>query len=136
MATRSHLIKTSVLLASAAGGVALLASPASAHTAPHNKPGNASPTVTCGPSAPDRDPGTAHTVNQESGFSGPAMRTGPGGNCTLLTRVPWGNTVSLACYRSGDSVNGVTTWSAVHYGQYFGWISDYYLSGRGSNYAC
>ncbi len=92
--------------------------------------------VTCGPSAPDYDPYSAQAVNQVSGYSGPAMRTGPGGNCQLLTRVPWGNWVSLNCYRFGDTVNGVSTWSAVHYGGYFGWVSDYYLSGRGSNYAC
>ncbi len=92
--------------------------------------------VTCGPSAPDYDGGTAQAVNPVSGYSGPAMRTGPGTNCQLLTRVPWYNWVSLNCYRFGDTVNGVSTWSAVHYGGYFGWVSDYYLSGRGSNYAC
>jgi hypothetical protein len=134
---KRSLAKTSILLAVTAAGSTLLASPASAHSATHSKSRSAAPAaVTCGPSAPDRDPGTAYTTNYESGFSGPAMRTGPGGNCTLLTRVPWGNTVSLNCWRIGDTVNGVSTWSAVHYGGYFGWISDYYLSGRGSNYAC
>lgn len=136
---KRSLTKTSILLAVTAVGSTLLASPASAHSATYNKPRSAVPapaSVTCGPSAPDYDPGTATTVNQVPGFTGPAMRTGPGGNCTLLTRVPWGNSVALNCWRFGDTVNGVSTWSAVHYGQYFGWISDYYLSGRGSNYYC
>lgn len=64
------------------------------------------------------------------------MRTGPGDNCNLIVRVPWTAWGDLNCFRYGQTVNGVTTWSAVHYAQYFGWISDYYLSGRGSNFIC
>jgi hypothetical protein len=92
--------------------------------------------VTCGPSAPDRDSGVSVVRNPESGFSGPAMRTGPGTNCGLLTRPPWGSTVSLNCYRFGDTYKGYSTWTAVHYGNYFGWINDYFLSGDGSFQAC
>lgn len=92
--------------------------------------------VTCGPSAPDRDPYAAQIINPVSGYPGPAMRTGPGLNCTLLVRPPWGAWVPMNCYRFGDTANGVSTWTAVHYAGYFGWVNDYYLSGRGSNYAC
>lgn len=95
--------------------------------------------VPCGPSAPDKDPTTATTVNPVAGYVGPAMRTGPGLNCPILAsgaRPPWGSVVHLNCYRTGDTIEGVRTWSAVHWGGYFGWISDYHLYGRGSNYPC
>ena len=65
-----------------------------------------------------------------------ALRTGPGSNCNLIVRVPWSAWVDLNCYRLGESVHGFTTWSAVHYAQYFGWISDYHLSGGGTNRPC
>lgn len=97
----------------------------------------ASAAVTCGPSAPDRDTGTALVINRDPAFpTGVAMRTGPGANCSLIVRVPWGAQVDLNCYRLGDSVNGFTTWSAVRYAQHFGWISDAYLSGGGTNRSC
>jgi hypothetical protein len=93
--------------------------------------------VPCGPSAPDRDPGSAQVVNPVSGYPGPAMRTGPGLNCGILIRPPWGAVVPMNCYRVGDTGAGdVRTWTAVHYGGHFGWVNDYYLSDRGSNYAC
>jgi hypothetical protein len=92
--------------------------------------------VTCGPSAPDRDSSTSQVINQEPGFSGPAMRTGPGTNCPILIRVPWGTVVPLNCFRSGDTVNGISTWSAAHYAGKFGWVSDYYLSHLGSFSPC
>ncbi len=76
-------------------------------------------------------------INRNPAFpTGVAMRTGPGSNCDLIVRVPWTAWVDLNCYRAGETVNSVTTWSAVRYAQYFGWISDYYLSGRGSGYRC
>jgi hypothetical protein len=69
------------------------------------------------------------------------MRTGPWSYCDVLTRVPWGHLVTLDCFvYGGQSVNGVTTWRHVRYGNggplYSGWISDYHLSGRGSNFNC
>jgi hypothetical protein len=90
----------------------------------------------CGRSAPDRDPGYEAAINPVPGYSGPAMRTGPDTDCQLLTRIPWGTVVPLNCYRFGDTVNGVSTWTAVHYNGYFGWVSDYHLSHYGSSYAC
>jgi len=113
----------------ATGGVSIAgASPASA-------------AVTCGPSAPDRDPNDVQIVNREASQpTGVAMRTGPGTNCGLIVRVPWGAWGDLNCYRLGESVHGYTTWSAVHYAQYFGWINDYYLRERdgqkGSTHGC
>lgn len=112
-----------VAMLAAAGVSAATASPATAE-------------VPCGPAAPDRDSGSAQVVNPVSGYVGPAMRTGPGFNCDILVRPPWGAVVPMNCYRPGDTVNGVSTWTAVHYGNYFGWVSDYHLSGRGSNYRC
>lgn len=127
--------RAGIALSVTTAALAMITLPANASST-HHKPRSAAPAVTCGPSAPDLDGHTATTAHTDSGFSGPAMRAGPGGNCALLTRVPWGDTVSLNCYRSGDHVGDATTWSAVHYRQYFGWISDYYLSGYGSNFAC
>jgi hypothetical protein len=128
---RTHLKKFGVALAvvvmTAIGTSISTASPAAAVTAP---------AVTCGPSAPDRDPNNAQIINRDPAFSGPAMRTGPGTNCSLIVRVPWSAFVDLACFRSGDTVNGITTWSAAHYAGHFGWISDFYLSGDGSFFAC
>ena len=80
--------------------------------------------------------GMAEVINPVSGYSGPAMRTGPGHNCTVLIRPAWGAWLPMNCYRYGDSVNGVSTWTAVHYGGHFGWVSDYHLSGNGSIYPC
>ncbi len=96
----------------------------------------ASASVTCGPTAPDEDPWSANVINRISGYPGPAMRTGPGFNCLLLVRPPWGALIPMNCYRHGDTVNGVSTWTAVHYGGYFGWVSDYHLSERGSGFPC
>ncbi|MGW7546794.1 hypothetical protein ACWGKQ_37710 [Streptomyces sp. NPDC054770] len=112
-------------IALATGGISLAtASPAAA-------------AVTCGPTAPDKDTGTAQVINRDPAYpTGVAMRTGPGSNCSLIVRVPWSAWVDLNCYRIGQSVNGYTTWSAVHYAQYFGWISDAYLSGAGTNKPC
>lgn len=110
-------------LLAVAGGLVATGSPASAD-------------VTCGPPAPDKDHYMAEVINPVSGFRGPAMRTGPGHNCTVLIRPAWGAFVPMNCYRYGDSVNGVSTWTAVHYGGHFGWISDYHLSGNGSIYPC
>ncbi|NGY65875.1 hypothetical protein G7043_44010 [Lentzea sp. NEAU-D13] len=93
--------------------------------------------VPCGPSAPDKDTRIAQTVNKDPRFPlGVQMRTGPGLNCDPIVRVPWEAWVDLNCFRRGDSVNGVTTWSAVRFAQHFGWISDYHLSGQGSNFNC
>lgn len=124
---RTHLHKlgrglAAVLLATA--GVSIITtSPASA--------------VACGPSAPDLDNRTAQVIRPVSGFpTGVAMRTGPGSNCGLIVRVPWSAWVDLNCFRHGESVNGLDTWSAVHYAQYFGWISDYHLSGTGAAFIC
>jgi hypothetical protein len=89
----------------------------------------------------DRDPGSEQVVNRVSGFSGIALKDGPQPYCDVLTRVPWGHWVALDCYVTNEqNVNGVTSWSHVRYGNggpvYEGWISDYHLSNRGSNYAC
>ena len=89
----------------------------------------------------DKDPGSSQVIHPVSGFSGIAMRTGPQGYCDLVTRVPWGHWVTLDCFvHDGQPVNGVTTWSHVHYSNggpvYSGWISDYYLSGLGSGFNC
>lgn len=93
--------------------------------------------VPCGPSAPDKDTRIAQTVNRVPSVPlGVWMRTGPGLNCSGIVQVPWGAWVDLNCFRRGDSVNGVTTWSAVRFAQYFGWISDYHLSGQGSSFNC
>ncbi|GAB4054985.1 hypothetical protein GCM10028775_47700 [Catellatospora paridis] len=110
-----------VLLAIAGGLIA--ASPASA-------------SVTCGPPAPDYDAGWTQVINPVSGYSGPSMRTGPGHNCTILTRPPWGAWIDMNCFRYGDSVNGVSTWTAVRWNGYFGWVSDYHLSDYGSMEPC
>ncbi len=105
------------------GGLVATASPASA-------------SVTCGPPAPDYDAASSQVINAVSGYTGPAMRTGPGHNCSILVRPPWGAWLPMNCFRYGDSVNGVATWTAVHYGGYFGWVSDYHLSGYGSTKLC
>lgn len=97
---------------------------------------DATTAVTCGPGAPDLDPDSSVVINPEPGFSGPAMRTGPGSNCPLQTRPPWGSTVYLYCYRFGDTYKDTTSWSAVRYGGYLGWINDHFLSGYGSGYSC
>jgi hypothetical protein len=93
--------------------------------------------VTCGPSAPDRESGKSQVIHEDPDYPlGVAIRTGPGTNCLILARVPWSAWVDLNCYRAGDGVNGIYSWSAVHYAQYFGWISNYYLTGHGADYAC
>jgi hypothetical protein len=89
----------------------------------------------------DKDPGSAQVIHPVSGFSGIAMRDGPRSDCSLITRVPWGHWVALDCFvHGGQNINGITTWSHVRYSNggpvYWGWISDYYLSGLGSNYNC
>src|SRR5262249_25546909 len=119
---RIGVVIATVLLANAGSSFAT-ASPASSD-------------VTCGPSAPNRDPYASQIINPVRGCPGPAMRTGPGLNCNILVRPPWGTWVPMNCYRVGDWANGVNTWTAVHYAGYFGWVNDYYLSGRGSNYSC
>ncbi|GAA1621765.1 hypothetical protein ACFQY4_20640 [Catellatospora bangladeshensis] len=116
-------VGSAAVLLAIAGGLVVAASPASA-------------AVTCGPPAPDKDGTSAQVINSVSGYVGPAMRTGPGHNCSILVRPPWGAWLPMNCYRYGDSVNGVTTWTAVHYNGYFGWVSDYHLSGYGSMQAC
>jgi hypothetical protein len=99
-------------------------------------PASAAAAVTCGPSAPDLESATAQVIHPVSGYNGVALRTGPGSNCTLIVRIPWTAWVDLNCFRHGESVNGIDTWSAVHYAQYFGWIADYYLSGDGAHFIC
>jgi hypothetical protein len=94
---------------------------------------------TCGPSAPNLDSHTSQVIHPVSGYTGAAIRTGPGSNCPLLQgniRVPWSAWVDLNCFRHGQSVSGTDTWSAVHYAQYFGWVSDYYLSNGGASFIC
>ena len=95
---------------------------------------------TCGPSAPDLDTKTSQVIHPVSGYSGAAIRTGPGSNCPMLNnnnlRIPWNAWVDLNCFRHGQSVNGDDTWSAVHYAQWFGWVADYYLSNDGSSFNC
>lgn len=99
------------------------------------------PAAACSWYSANLDPGSAQIVNPVSGFSGIAMRDGPWSYCTLITRVPWGHWVTLDCYiADGQSVSGVTSWSRVRYSNggpvSYGWIADYHLSGRGSNYRC
>ncbi|MCP2245572.1 hypothetical protein [Lentzea aerocolonigenes] len=104
---------------------------------------NASPagvSAACGQGWSNVDPKSSQVVNRVSGYSGVAMRTGASGGCGLIIRVPWGHWVALDCFVPGDSVNGVSTWSHVLYNNggptYQGWISDYYLSERGSTFRC
>jgi hypothetical protein len=124
---RRLAISAAVSIVAAAGVTALDASPAAAGT--------------CSWHWSDRDPGSEQVVNRVSGFSGIALKDGPQPYCNVLTRVPWGHWVALDCYVTNEqNVNGVTSWSHVRYGNggpvYEGWISDYHLSNRGSNYAC
>lgn len=127
------------LLAVLAACVALVVggSPASAAATPAGPPG----TAACSWHWVDRDPGSAQVVNPVSGFTGIALRDGPWSYCSVLTRVPWGHWVVLDCFiADGQNVNGVTSWSHVRYSNggtpASGWISDYHLSGLGSNYRC
>ncbi|MGN9909963.1 SH3 domain-containing protein [Phytohabitans sp. LJ34] len=64
------------------------------------------------------------------------MRKGPGTGCGWLTSIPAAATVDLWCYDSGQNINGVSTWSYVAYDNYRGWVSDYYLTNRGSRVHC
>jgi hypothetical protein len=88
----------------------------------------------------DRDPGSAQVINKVQGLDGVNMRNGSASYCDWVTTVPWFHWVVLDCYTSGTTVNGVSTWSHVRYSNggpvHSGWISDYYLSDRGSNYRC
>ena len=46
-------------------------------------------------------------IHPVGGYSGIAMRTGAYQTCDLVTRVPWGNWVTLDCYvDNGDTING------------------------------
>ena len=123
---RAAVHLTAVVLA-ASGFVAIVASPASASV--------------CNWYWQDKDPGSSQVINPVSGISGIAMRDGPQSYCGLITRVPWWNWVALDCFvHDGQNINGITTWSHVRYSNggpvYQGWISDYYLSGLGSNFNC
>jgi hypothetical protein len=122
---RSRIVSAVIILVAALIPPLLMTAPASA----------ASTSVNCGVSRRDVDNGSTFVTNRESGFSGPAMRTGPGFNCPLQTRPPWGSIVYLGCYRIGDAYNGVSSWSAVVYGGYFGFINDNFLY-VGSGYPC
>jgi hypothetical protein len=115
--------------------------PARGAVAATSSSGDSAADLCTGFSWSDRDPGSAQIVNPVSGISGVAMRTGPHTYCDLEYRVPWTHWVVLDCYTSGSTVNGVSTWSHVRYNNggpvvYSGWISDYHLSDRGSNFRC
>ncbi|GAB4052524.1 hypothetical protein GCM10028775_34180 [Catellatospora paridis] len=116
-------VGSAAVLLAIAGALVATASPASA-------------SVTCGPPAPDWDPSWTQAINPVSGYSGPAMRTGPGHNCPILVRPPWGTWMPQNCYRFGDTVNGNSMWTAVHYNGYFGWVAGYHLTGAGSTHLC
>lgn len=104
----------------------------------HASPAVASP---CSWYWQDIDTGSEQVIHPVSGYPGIAMRTGAYQTCDLVTRVPWGNWVTLDCYvNNGDPVNGVSKWSHVRYGNggplYSGWINNYYLSNGGSKKNC
>jgi len=68
------------------------------------------------------------------------MRAGPHIGCDLIRRIPNGHMMDMHCYTVGETVFGVSTWSFVRYnnggGDWFGWVSDYYLTNRGSTRLC
>ncbi|WP_144118410.1 hypothetical protein [Catellatospora sichuanensis] len=120
---RALAAKAVVVLAASTGLTAVMAGPAQA---------------TCGHEAYN-----GPTIQYESVTGAPSgvhFRFGPHVNCTSFGTLANGHQLEMMCYDQGDTVNGVHTWSWVRKnsgsGNYYGWVSDYYLTNRGSKDPC
>jgi hypothetical protein len=95
--------------------------------------------ATCSNHATPRnlDPGYENVTGASGGL---ARRIGPHTSCILLGYIPNGSRLDMWCWDYGDSVHGVSTWSWVRYASggtsYYGYVSDYYLTGRGADWRC
>jgi hypothetical protein len=100
-------------------------------------PAPASATCSNHPTPRNLDPGYEYVTGASGGL---ARRVGPHTSCILLSYIPNGSRLDMWCWTSGDTINGVSTWSWVGYKpgstSYYGYVSDYYLTNRGSNYRC
>jgi hypothetical protein len=113
-----------VMLAIAVGMVVASAAPANAYGCLHDT----------------QDSSSNYEYTTGAGSTGVAMRRGPHLHCDVRVRVPNNRLMEMLCWDNGDPVNGTNTWSYVRWsggaGDYYGWISDYYITNGGASYAC
>ncbi|GGN57546.1 hypothetical protein GCM10010112_10550 [Actinoplanes lobatus] len=94
--------------------------------------------ASCSHSHSNLDDGSDTVVGTSTGLN---IRTGPHTACAkaMTGAIPNGASVALHCWTAGDRVIGyydTDTWSYVRYGTVYGWVSDAYLSGQGSDQLC
>jgi hypothetical protein len=100
-------------------------------------PAPASATCSNHPTPANRDPGYEYVTGATGGL---ARRIGPHTYCAVLSYIPNGSRLDMWCWTTGDTIHGVSTWSWVGYTtggtSYYGYVSDYYLTGAGANFRC
>jgi hypothetical protein len=100
-------------------------------------PSPASATCSNHPTPRNLDPGYEYVTGASGGL---ARRLGPHTSCILLSHIPNGSRLDMWCWTYGDTIHGVSTWSWVRYtsgsANYYGYVSDYYLTNRGALFQC
>ena len=85
----------------------------------------------------NKDSTNQYVVGASGGL---ARRIGPHTYCAVLSYIPNGSYLDMWCWDYGDNINGVSTWSWVRYYRsgtnYYGYVSDYYLSNGGAWVRC